>query len=435
MATVSFRLHNPEEGKKATILCCLYISDQIRPEYSTGERVLPISWQCNRVIGGVKGGVTKPDASHINLHLSQIETDLLQMWRDNKQSSAGVIKQLAKKIIKGNTVIDKKKLLSTVLKAFITWMRKDYSPLYVKKFETLERKLTAFNPNLQIDELDNEFYDSFKDHLYGLGQIDSTVYKTFTNICTFLDWACNHGYDIHQTNHKPTYKSWEIIYREPEDPISFTTTEFAAIENVQITEELINDKIPPDPHGRRGDRTVKALELTRDYVRVECRTAQRISDVKRFDLKDVVDQVWINRVTKGRQRKQRIVRVPFDTDFTGPAWEILRKHNFKLPTLSEQKLNKNIRLLARLAGITKVITVKYWVRNEQKEIEIEKCDAVSSHTLRKTFITIGLQYMMPKIVKDLAGISWNTLKHYEGNSEDETLREGLKSMPLMKIAS
>jgi hypothetical protein len=174
--------------------------------------------------------------------------------------------------------------------------------------------------------------------------------------------------------------------------------------------------------GKQVGITTRALTIARDAFLIECRTCQRISDLKRFDLKDVEGNVWTNTVHKGRRIRITRTRIPFDTAFTSPAWKILAKYGFKFPELSEQKINKHIKTVCRLAGIDQLnVRRAVWV-------------VTKSHL---GFITIALLYLFPKLVKDLAGISWGTLRHYEGQTEDQALIDGLNSIPatpLLKIA-
>jgi hypothetical protein len=101
---------------------------------------------------------------------------------------------------------------------------------------------------------------------------------------------------------------------------------------------------------------------------------------------------------------------------------VLAKYNFELPKISEQKLNKNIKRVCEIAGITKEIFIERWAGNKCIRISGKKYEFISTHTGRKTFITIALQFMPPKLVKDLTGIEdYKTLKHYEGESEAEII--------------
>lgn len=437
MATVKFYLRRPKEkgklkSKEVSIFLTCTIDKATRFELNTCEKIIPLYW--NFRTQEVKANFT--GHIEINQHLSRIKTAVLQLWRDNKSAGMNALKELARPLVKfGTERIPEKKTLFPILKQFIDQYKKDKDRKTVAKYSALKTKLEAFNPHLTIGSLDLNFYDAFKNHLFKLGLFDATVYKYFTNLSTMLTWADARGHEIHYTKGKPTHKSWEIIKRTY-DPLTLTLAELEKLETLQISEELIKEKLPPKKHGHRGERTIKALTIARDIFLLECRTCQRISDLKRFDLKDVEDGIWTNTVKKGNRLHATKVRIPLNTVFTSPAWAILQKYGFHLPEFTEQKVNENIKTVCKLAGIDQKITVRRWKQNELIERTVEKCTLISTHVGRKTFITIALQYLKPKLVKDLAGISWNTLKHYEGQTEDQNLIDGLNSIPAnkMKIA-
>ena len=115
--------------------------------------------------------------------------------------------------------------------------------------------------------------------------------------------------------------------------------------------------------------------------------------------------------------------------YCAPALKILEKHNFKLPKISDQKLNENIKEACEAAGITAEVTEYHYSGAKCIRMAGPKHEWISTHSGRKTFITLGLQFMSPKIVKDLAGISdFKTLRHYEGESESGVIRQQLKEM-------
>lgn len=438
MATVKFYLRRPKQnGKLRTTEVSVFLTftlDKLnRFELNTAEKIIPIYW--NFRTQEVKPSYT--GHIEINQSLSEIKGKILQLWRDNKSAGIDELKAMAEPLIKfGQASAPEKKSLFPILLKFINQYKEEKDPKTAKKFEALYRvrkgkeygHLFEFNPKLSIDRLDNNFYDAFKADLFKKGLFDSTVYKYFTNLSTFLTWADSRGYDVHQTKGKPTHKSWEIIKRRYE-PITLTLAELEKLETLQINEDIINEKLPAKKHGIRGEKTIKALTTARDIFLLECRTCQRISDLKKFDLKDVVDGVWINPVTKGNRLNARKVRIPFNTTFTAPAWAILQKYKFQLPDFTEHKVNENIKTVCMLAGIDQEITQFRWKQNVRVDISGPKYEFVSTHTARKTFITLALQFMMPKYVKDLAGISWNTLKHYEGQTEDQNLIDGLNKIP------
>jgi integrase len=429
MPAVRFRLDHPTEKKAASVLVQLYISNQIKPEMATGEKILQGKWD------SAKQRVKPTFTGHIeiNKHLQNIQDDLLQLWRDNKEADKAEIRAKMAKIIKGSalTTPSEKKTLFEALNRYIEDYRGSKAVKSVRLYETLRRRLIEFNAlhPIDIDTLDFNFYDRFKQFLYHLpnrnyngyslhlkdglytvenntdglpvGIFDDKVYKYFINLKTFLLWAEKRDYKPHQS-----FKTWEIIRRKYE-PISLTMAELEKLEQIDLP---------------------KHLSIARDYLVIECRTGQRISDIKRFNIKDLNDFKWTHAPKKGNRISNKKVTIHFK-GYCAPAYWILQKYDFKMPELSEQKINKHIKEACRLAGIDKEIYIERWAGSKKIRVEGKKYEFISSHTGRKSFITIALQFMPPKMVKDLAGInSWDTLKHYEGDAETENIERYLTEM-------
>jgi integrase len=444
MATVKFYPRRPKEnGKLKTtevpvFLVCT-IDKKNRFELTTFEKVPPAYW--NFRVQEVKPNFT--GHIEVNASLAKIKKDILQLWRENKSADINTLKDMARPLVKfGQASAPEKKTLLPILQQFINQYKKDKDIKTVKKYQTLYNKIEGFRPKLGINQTDHNFYDEFKNHLFDLGNFDATVYKTFTNLKTFLSWAAVRGHEIHRSNGTPSHEDWEIIKRRY-PPVTLTMAELEAVESVPITPELIAEKLGTKKHARtdevRKEESVRALEIARDYFVMECRTGQRISDLKRFNMKNLDGFEWTFYQKKGNRLSTTEVTLPFDTTFTRPAWLILEKYNFQLPKISEQKLNKNIKKVCHLAGLEKEMAIQRWKQNKLHTTVCPKYEAISTHTGRKTFITLALQFMPPKLVKDLAGIeSYETLKHYEGKSEKSILKESLNkikvSEPVMRKA-
>jgi integrase len=301
-------------------------------------------------------------------------------------------------------------------------------------YRTLKQKLIDFDSlyPVDFDTLDFNFYDKFKRFLYeqtnpnytgyslflsdnkdhyilsrdrgGLpvGLFDDTVYKYFTNLKAFLSWSEKRGYQIH-----PSYKTWEIIKRK-HPPISLTLEEL----------KLLSTKELP-----------AHLDVARDFLLIECYTGQRISDILRFDQKDYQDYKWTHRPKKGNRLSSKTVTVHF-VGYSQPALFILAKYNFKLPKVTEVTLNKNIKEACKLAWITSPIETERWAGNKKIMITGSKYEFLSTHSGRKTFITLGMQFGMPiEYIMELTGISeYQTLSHYRAKFEDKSIEKYLKSV-------
>lgn len=363
----------------------------------------------------------------INNYLSDFKRDLLNLWRNNRaQLTFEEFKILAQQ--HGNP--SQKKTLFDTYQKFLNQYESEKDKKTFQKYAQLLVLLKTFDQTKPIDlpTLDLNFYDNFKAFLYsqpnsqykkfqlvkeddyyliqpGKGipvpLLNNTVFKLISNLKNFLGWAEERGNAVH-----PSYKKWSIK-THTQKPISLTITELEKLESAILPEHLA---------------------IARDYLVFECRTGQRISDIKRFDISQFADNTWTFNRKKGNRIQSKQVHVHFE-GYCAPALKILERYNFKMPEISEQKLNANIKQACKAAGIHSATVEYHYSGAKCIKIMGFKYEFISTHTGRKTFITLALQYMSPKIVKDLAGISdFKTLKHYEGESEVGVIKQQLRNM-------
>jgi hypothetical protein len=428
MATVSLRLNKQSKPGERSILVQLYINRELKPEISTGEKTLPEFWNGSRVTSGAKG------YKSINANLSRIELELMQLWRDNMNSPADLKAKMIE-VVRGKSSTSQKKTIFEALEKYLLHSAAEKSDNTLKMYRSMRDKLVKFDVLYPLDfsTLDFNFYDRFKRFLYGqpnpnypkgslflsdskdyylldvndntglpIGLFDDTVYKYFTNLKAFLNWSEKRGYQIH-----PSFKTWEVI-KKKHPPISLTIDELHRLETT------------PMP--------TKAMEIARDYLVIECRTGQRISDIKRFNHTDFKDNKWTFRPKKGNRLSGKTVTVHF-FGLSAPALFILSKYNFKLPEVSEQKINENIKKACEEAKINDNVQVDRWIGNKLVRFTGPKHEFCSTHIGRKTFVTLGLANGMPEAyVTELTGIEAQTLKHYRGKFEDSSIEKYLKSV-------
>ena len=126
-------------------------------------------------------------------------------------------------------------------------------------------------------------------------------------------------------------------------------------------------------------------EVSRDLFLIGCYTAMRFSDYSRLSMDDIRDGV----IRQVQQKTMERVVVPANPKVIA----ILQKYGGKAPRISQQKLNSNIKVICRDAGITDRISI---VRNGQM-LEVEKWELVSSHTARRTAATNMFKAGIPAI--------------------------------------
>jgi hypothetical protein len=437
MAAVTFKLNRPKkDGKlKATavsVVARFYDKQTGLIEITTGEKIIPKYWTGSAASSKMKGHV------EFNQSLLNIETSIIQLWRDNKDDLSK-IKSLMPAVVRGSSSTSQKKTIFEALDKFLKECESGKGLNTLKMYRSLQGKLTEFDKLYSIDfaNLDFNFYDRFKQFLYAIpnpnysnhvlvrmdndtwtivdresnpgisgppvGLFDDTVFKYFTNLKAFLSWSEKRGY---QTN--PSYKTWEII-KKKHPPISLTLEELERLETTQMPS--------------------KAIEIARDYLLIECYTGQRISDIKRFDQKDYLDYKWTFRQKKGNRLSSKLTTVHFK-HYTAPALLIFAKYNFQLPPIAEQTINDNIKKACKEAKIDAIVQAERWQGNKRIVFTGPKHEFCSSHIGRKTFITLGLEHGMPEaLVMELTGITeTQTLKHYRGKFEDKTVEKYLEGV-------
>jgi hypothetical protein len=448
MATIKFYLNHPYEKQskedKALKAAKVFRKDEVsidmmfslnrneRFPLSTKEKIQPKYWDFK------EKRAKKSYTGHIELNLSldKIKTDITELWRNNKDKSLAELKELITQSVRGTAVSIEKKTVLEAVQQFIAQYEKEKDPGTVKRYKGLLKKLTDFSGRypLSFGKLDFNFYDAFKVYLYGIhnpvysgfsliynsglecydavprtdgnpvgepiGLMDEVVFKYFVNLKTICAWAEKRGHEVN-----PAYKSWETIKRQYA-PITLTKEELEKLESVTLPAHL---------------------DIARDYLALECRTGQRISDLRRFRREDLQDGVWTFFQKKGNRIKAKLIELPLD-GFAAPALVILQKYKYELPKISEQKLNENIKKACEKAGIDQQMFIERWAGNKKIRISGPKYGFISTHTGKKSFITILAGEGVPvSILSVLTGTSQRTIeRHYLGRIQVSKVRDHLK---------
>lgn len=461
MATVKFYLKNPkdESGKLRTdevsIFGILTIDRLNRIPFTTGERVQPKYWdkKAKEVKANFRG------AMEINSHLSDLKENALQLWRDNKSIHREQMKALLDRMVNGAPVEiqteeygQKKTSLFTVGR-FLAQCKRELDPATVRRYRVVWRALSRFSKVSRLDfsKMDLSFYERFKNFLYDtpnpnylgyhlnydstdrvyvvtpgvvvgqhIGLFDDVVFKYIVILKTICEWVENRGYKVHPSYKDP--RQWVIIKREY-PPISLTRPELEAIENLHNLGYQTITKLRES--GRKSKYRIN-LSHVWDYFVFACRTGQRISDIMRFQAIQVKGDTWTFVQKKGNRTKIKTIELPL-VGFSSVAELILKRNNYKLPKISEGDLNIGIKELARIAGITEPIYIERWAGNKQIRIPGTKDEFISTHTGKKSFITILASEGVPvKAISDFTGTSIRTIEsHYLGKTDPAKARQYL----------
>lgn len=178
-----------------------------------------------------------------------------------------------------------------------------------------------------------------------------------------------------------------IAPKDTADAVYLTTDELEKIYNFPITPESVQN---PDNliSGDWMDKKIAALKRARGLFLIGCYTGLRVSDFSRLSEAHVGKYITIK-----TQKTGTPVIIPIH-----PVVRDIISGGFDLTdTISDQKLNGQIKELCRLAGITEEVMVNKNVGGRNIEIVTPKYKLVSSHTARRSFATNAYKAGVPTI--------------------------------------
>lgn len=125
-----------------------------------------------------------------------------------------------------------------------------------------------------------------------------------------------------------------------------------------------------------------------------------------------------------QENKKTGIKVQIDLQKTSLA--ILKKYDFKLPVVCSQYFNRKIKdILEKFELLGELVTKKRRSLKENKDFETVKRDLISSHTGRRTFITLCVSENVPL----------NSIMLASGHTKLATVKKYMKLQPNKKAFS
>ena len=277
-------------------------------------------------------------------------------------------------------------------------MQNGWSDATYEKFAAVKSHLTKFDPDLSFESLDESRltqYVQFLEEREGLR--NTSILKQIAYLKWFLRWCGNKGYCMNNAyeDFNPKLKS------TPKKVIFLTWEELSKLREYSIP------------------ATKQYLERVRDVFLFQCFTGLRYSDVfilRRSDVKDThievttvktADSLVIELNNYSRAILDKYKHVAFEGDKV-------------LPVVSNQKMNDYLKELSKLAGIDEPVRETYYKGNERIDLVTPKCELMSTHAGRRTFICNALSLGIPaQVVMKWTGHSdYKAMKPYIDIADD-----------------
>lgn len=184
---------------------------------------------------------------------------------------------------------------------------------------------------------------------------DSTIDSILRILKSFLQWALSKGY-----HNSTAFLNAKFKTIKAGTHITLSDDEISAIEALKLPLNSLLDKV-------------------RDLMLFQLSTAQRVTDVLKFNPDNVRNGIW--QFVIGKNKRVHTIALRDD------AIKILSKRNGTLPKMSRVEYNRKLKELARMACINEPVTLVKYVKGNPIEITKPKYEFLSSHTLRRTTIT------------------------------------------------
>ena len=270
------------------------------------------------------------------------------------------------------------------------------------------------------DDLNFDFYRDYKQFFIDKKYSPNTIARHIKNMKTML-YAAK---DLHLTTRDDfTSKQWSADKEEVDNvyiPVErlremydFDMSDYKAMK--QRVEQYGKDTVEKKTviHALKRDIYRQRLSEARDIFLMGCLTGQRVSDYKRIS-KDMIETI------QGDRKFLHLVQVKTDKDVYVPYNDmmqaILDKYDGQLPKIYDQDLNERIKVVGLLLGWTE--SAGLTERKGVMEYESKKrfCDALATHTARRTFATNAYK----------AGVPLSAIMAVTGHASEEMLRRYLK---------
>ncbi|WP_298423234.1 tyrosine-type recombinase/integrase [uncultured Kordia sp.] len=284
----------------------------------------------------------------------------------------------------------------------------------IKRYEYNKKLLESFEEyrtkKLHFSKIDKKLYNEFISYcITEKKHSTNTLSRNIGLFKTFMYWAFDNNY-----TYKSDFKEFKNIKKEITDEVALTME--------QVT-EIINHDFSKNPR----------LERVRDLFVFGCVTGMRYSNYSKVKENDISNG-FIN--VRDQKNNSKVLSIPLN-DYSK---FILKKYDYKLPKITNQKFNDYVKEVIEKVGYTEDVKKTYKIGKEVIETISPFYERVSSHTARRSFITIMKNKKIPdKVIMSYIGHkSLEVFNQYYKPNNDEKIDFmqtvwKMESTPLKKV--
>lgn len=293
-------------------------SERKRKWIGTGVKVYADQWDDKRKV------TARPDSLDLNMKLDLMMSNILEYVNSLIRRKVPFDFESLDVFLKNSSESDS--FIDFIVRR--TDERKDRAEGTIKHYRTLVKVLEDFGRINYFHDLTRSNITMFDDYLRSKGIKDTTVYGYHKNMKAYINEAIRFG--IISEN---PYVGLKINRGKSDKRKYLTYEEMRRMERCRITDPSVN--------------------RVRDLFLFQCYTGLAYSDLYKFDFASDVERRGNKFIIADR-------RVKTNEDYfivlLSPAMDILRRYDFDLPVISNQKYNAYLKVAASFAKIDKSLT-------------------------------------------------------------------------------
>ncbi|WP_232622925.1 tyrosine-type recombinase/integrase [Pareuzebyella sediminis] len=421
MSTINstFFLKKPKSDNETLILfSCYFKYEEKKFVYSTGEKIKPSAWDFKNRQPLAHGPKKDKDYNSIRKQLNRYSDKFAEIQSRSKMYGEEFTSQLLREEF--DKEFKKAKSGKNIFfKAYEKFMQDNqkqqkWSPNTIKRYNNIKGILKDFEAdtgfNLHFKAINKRFHIEFTDYCMNKKKHATNTYRRNLGLFkTFMFYALDNGY-TYQDDFRKFKKMKEAF------------TEKIALKAEDLTKLMAHDFDLP------------RLERARDVFVFACTTGMRYGELKLIGKHNVIDGAILLKEEKGVNKKPR--EIPLNN----LSEMILRKYDYQLPLIANQKQNEYIKDVFEDAGYDfeseRVIVKGKTVLREKMPFYRR----ISTHTARRTFITMmKRQKVSDKLIASISGHSdiktLNTYYQVDHEAKKEAVSEVFNNIvpPLRKV--
>lgn len=309
-------------------------------------------------------------------HIRKIQDAIVTYINLREQAGELVTSELLKEHLNAKFGFGKKSKRSVTLKGYVkqfiqeiesgkrlTSKKQEYAVGTIKNYKGFQVQFLEYQQNrkrtLKFENIDLDFYDDYVNFFQEKDYTPNTIGRHIKNLKVIMRAAQEDG--LHSND---DYKRFRVL-TSPVDAIYLTEDEITKIKGVDLSS---------NPN----------YELARDIFLLGCYTGLRYSDYSRirpvhvrYENDEVTDLcMYINKTN-------RQTVIPLKPE----AKEILKKYQYNIPNTHEQKVNKYIKEIGKMAKIDQPTEILEYKGASKLKSVVPKYKLITTHTARRSAAT------------------------------------------------